>query len=161
MRKKNSIVEIHKYTVIEEVDEIYPETGLKLYRPKINILAAVLFVLGVIVGVGIISFGLLQIFPAFYWYSAITIPYKWHFPLMYLIGLVLSLIIFAKKIVIFVLRVYQRVAPYEIRCTCLFVPNCSEYMILAVKKYGVIRGVRKGFARLRRCKPPNGGEDYP
>ena len=51
--------------------------------------------------------------------------------------------------------------PYGIRCNCLFVPNCSEYMILAIKKYGAYKGVRKGISRLLRCHEPNGGEDYP
>lgn len=37
--KKNrfSIVERHSYTIISEMEEIYPETGMKLIRPKLNI----------------------------------------------------------------------------------------------------------------------------
>jgi putative component of membrane protein insertase Oxa1/YidC/SpoIIIJ protein YidD len=34
-------------------------------------------------------------------------------------------------------------------------------MIMAINKYGLFRGVYKGIRRLLRCKPPNGGEDYP
>lgn len=52
-------------------------------------------------------------------------------------------------------------APYEVRSTCLFVPNCSEYMVLAIEKYGLIKGIRMGLARFNRCKPPYGGVDYP
>ena len=47
------------------------------------------------------------------------------------------------------------------RLKCVFEPSCSEYMILAVNKYGLVRGVIKGIRRLLRCHPPNGGKDYP
>ena len=66
-----------------------------------------------------------------------------------------------RKIVIWCVRAYQRFAPDHVRLSCVFEPSCSEYMILAIEKYGVIRGVAKGLKRLRRCRAPNGGEDYP
>lgn len=69
--------------------------------------------------------------------------------------------IVAKKTIIWVVHVYQHYASDEVRLKCVFEPSCSEYMILAVQKYGVIRGVRKGINRLLRCHPPNGGIDYP
>jgi putative component of membrane protein insertase Oxa1/YidC/SpoIIIJ protein YidD len=34
-------------------------------------------------------------------------------------------------------------------------------MILAIKKYGIIKGIYKGIKRLLRCHSPNGGIDYP
>jgi putative component of membrane protein insertase Oxa1/YidC/SpoIIIJ protein YidD len=34
-------------------------------------------------------------------------------------------------------------------------------MILAVKKYGSIKGVFMGLKRICRCHAPNDGEDYP
>lgn len=66
-----------------------------------------------------------------------------------------------KKIIIWVVRLYQKKAPYYIRSSCRFKPSCSEYMILSVEKYGCFKGVYKGVRRLLRCKPPNGGVDYP
>lgn len=66
-----------------------------------------------------------------------------------------------KKIIIALIRLYQRKAPYHIRDSCRFYPTCSEYMILAIKKYGCVKGVYRGIRRLLRCKPPNGGVDYP
>lgn len=66
-----------------------------------------------------------------------------------------------KKIFIFLIRLYQRFAPEKVRNRCVFTPCCSEYMIMAVEKYGLLRGVRKGLNRLKRCKEPDGGEDYP
>lgn len=66
-----------------------------------------------------------------------------------------------KKILISWVRFYQKHAPDGVRRHCLFTPSCSEYMILAIEKYGCIRGVAKGIRRIFRCKPPNGGIDYP
>jgi putative component of membrane protein insertase Oxa1/YidC/SpoIIIJ protein YidD len=34
-------------------------------------------------------------------------------------------------------------------------------MILAIEKYGVVKGVIKGIRRILRCNYPNGGIDYP
>ena len=65
------------------------------------------------------------------------------------------------NILIKIIRFYQKHAPKELRESCLYTPSCSEYMILAIEKYGVIKGVIKGIIRLLKCKPPNGGEDYP
>ena len=60
---------------------------------------------------------------------------------------------------IWCIMVYQRFAPDETRLRCVFTPSCSEYAILALKKYGFIRGLPKIISRLKRCHPPNGGND--
>lgn len=65
-----------------------------------------------------------------------------------------------KFIMVWFVRLYQRYANSETRLRCCFTPSCSEYAILAIKKYGAIYGVIKAIHRIRRCKPP-GGEDYP
>lgn len=67
----------------------------------------------------------------------------------------------AKRIVIFCVKVYQRYASDDIRNRCRFEPSCSEYMISAIEKYGLFKGVRKGIKRLRRCNIHGGGYDYP
>lgn len=67
----------------------------------------------------------------------------------------------AKRAIIWLVHLYQNKASDETRLKCVFEPSCSEYMILAVNKYGVVRGVTKGIRRLLRCHPPNGGIDYP
>ncbi|MFN0047951.1 MAG: membrane protein insertion efficiency factor YidD [Cytophagales bacterium] len=66
-----------------------------------------------------------------------------------------------KKIINKLIRFYQKTAPARIRQSCRFEPSCSEYMILAIEKYGVFSGVSKGLNRLGRCKIPNGGIDNP
>lgn len=69
-----------------------------------------------------------------------------------------------KKILIFFIRCYQR---YFSRYTphCLYKPSCSEYCILAIKKYGVIKGLKKFHKRINRCNMAHienlGMEDWP
>ena len=67
---------------------------------------------------------------------------------------------FRSRIVIWLIRLYQVRAPDEIRAICEMTPCCSDYMALAIKKYGLIAGVSKGIERLRRCGPP-AQIDYP
>ena len=66
-----------------------------------------------------------------------------------------------KRFLIGLVLLYKAFAPMEIRDQCRFIPTCSTYMILAIKKYGIILGVLKGLHRICRCRPPNGGIDYP
>ncbi len=64
--------------------------------------------------------------------------------------------------VILAVRIYQKIVRPFLPPTCIFQPGCSEYMILAVRKYGPLRGVPKGMWRICRCHPFNaGGHDPP
>ncbi|WP_454690546.1 membrane protein insertion efficiency factor YidD [Achromobacter aloeverae] len=56
---------------------------------------------------------------------------------------------------------YRRLAPARVRQSCRFEPSCSEYCLLAVHKRGFWIGWRMTLIRLGRCRPPNGGLDYP
>jgi uncharacterized protein len=45
---------------------------------------------------------------------------------------------------------------------CRFEPGCSEYFVLAVRKYGPVVGAARGVYRICRCHPWNaGGYDPP
>jgi len=45
---------------------------------------------------------------------------------------------------------------------CRFEPSCSRYMIEALRRHGLVVGLRKGIARLFRCHPFHpGGYDPP
>ena len=66
-----------------------------------------------------------------------------------------------KRFAIGLVLLYKIFSPQKIRNKCRFTPTCSTYMIMAINKYGLFVGVIKGVRRLFRCKPPNGGEDYP
>ena len=71
------------------------------------------------------------------------------------------LLLFAKRIIICIVKTYQRYAPERLRNKCRFEPSCSEYMILSLQKYGLFKGVRKGVGRLMRCNIEGGGYDMP
>lgn len=66
-----------------------------------------------------------------------------------------------KRLLINVIKLYQRYAPDSLRNKCRFEPSCSEYMILAIEKYGLIKGIQKGIERLNRCNIDGGGFDFP
>ncbi len=66
-----------------------------------------------------------------------------------------------KKLVLKAIRFYQKhISPLKGFSCCIYTPSCSEYTRQAVEKYGVIRGLAKGFWRILRCNPfAKGGED--
>jgi len=81
--------------------------------------------------------------------------------IMVLIASMIFLLVSMHRIIVWLILVYQKRAPKELRLACVFEPTCSEYMLKAIDKYGVWRGVNKGIGRLFRCHPPNGGKDEP
>ena len=59
-------------------------------------------------------------------------------------------------------RCYQVCLRPILPAVCRFHPSCSEYFILAVQKYGPVKGGCKGAYRICRCNPFNpGGFDPP
>ena len=59
-------------------------------------------------------------------------------------------------------RGYQRLLSPLLGGYCRFRPTCSEYMILAIRRYGALRGVPRGVLRIARCNPLGGsGFDPP
>jgi uncharacterized protein len=59
-------------------------------------------------------------------------------------------------------RGYQICLRPILPAVCRFYPSCSEYFILAVRKYGPVRGACKGLGRICRCNPWTwGGYDPP
>jgi len=65
-----------------------------------------------------------------------------------------------RLIVIGLLRFYKTAISPWLPSACRFEPTCSVYMMDAVAKYGVARGVWLGLKRLGRCHPfHQGGYD--
>ena len=65
-------------------------------------------------------------------------------------------------LLILLVRFYQAAISPMLGPNCRFRPTCSEYFILAVKKYGPLRGSLKGAWRILRCNPfSKGGTDWP
>lgn len=68
----------------------------------------------------------------------------------------------AATLLIGAVRLYQVLVRPVLPPLCRFHPSCSEYFILAVEKYGPVRGACKGVGRLCRCNPwSQGGYDPP
>ncbi len=72
-----------------------------------------------------------------------------------------------RSIFISILRGYQYLISPLLGNRCRFYPSCSEYMIEAVQRFGIFKGMYLGFKRLGRCQPMcEGGvdpvpEEYP
>lgn len=68
-----------------------------------------------------------------------------------------------KKIIVKLLVKYRKYISPIIRPACRFQPSCSEYAILAIKKYNLLIALVKILFRLVRCTPftPVGTEEYP
>ena len=65
-----------------------------------------------------------------------------------------------KRILIWLVRVYQRcISPCRPRC-CNYIPTCSQYALQAVEKYGVLRGGWLALRRFLRCHPFYKGDFY-
>lgn len=70
-----------------------------------------------------------------------------------------------KLVLIFLIRTYQRFLSFDTGIfgllfpgqTCRFTPRCSEYAILAIRRYGTIRGIFLAARRIARCHPGNPG----
>ncbi len=57
-----------------------------------------------------------------------------------------------KKILIYFIKLYQKIpGPWHNRCR--YTPTCSDYMIIAIKEYGSIKGLYLGIKRILRCNP--------
>lgn len=51
------------------------------------------------------------------------------------------------------IRVYQATVSPLLGARCRFYPSCSEYLCESLLKYGIVKGLGKGLARIARCHP--------
>ena len=66
------------------------------------------------------------------------------------------------RVIVESLLLYKRYLSPLLPRSCRYSPTCSEYVRLAVLKYGVLRGLLCGMGRLLRCQPLfPGGIDLP
>ena len=138
-----------------------PETPHNpLNRPDISYKKPLLSIIGLPL---IVSSSILcsKLFLADMFYEIFNLDFKRSTALVAVLFSILYICLLLKKALIWLVHLYQHYAPDRIRLKCVFEPSCSEYMILSIQKYGVIRGVLKGIYRLLRCHPPNGGHDEP
>lgn len=66
-----------------------------------------------------------------------------------------------KKILIRLVRFYQkRISPLKTPC-CRFYPSCSQYALGSLERHGALKGGLLSVWRILRCNPWNlGGIDY-
>jgi len=65
-----------------------------------------------------------------------------------------------KSIVLFLLRGYKLLISPLLGERCRFCPSCATYAMLAVERFGALRGGWLGARRILRCHPfPPGGLD--
>lgn len=126
-----------------------------LNRPKINLVALLC-----IVGAGEWC---IRIFAAWLYQkladgSCLLLTYY----LCYGISSLLFLSMFGRWIAIGCILLYQRYAPESVRRRCCCKPSCSEYAILAFRKYGLFIGGYKAYRRLfHTCRSGRYVIDYP
>ena len=61
-----------------------------------------------------------------------------------------------KKIVICLIRIYQKISSYT-PPRCRFYPTCSEYTKQAIERFGLLKGGLLGVKRICKCHPLNEG----
>jgi uncharacterized protein len=59
-------------------------------------------------------------------------------------------------LIICCLRTYQLLLSPFLPPSCRYAPSCSDYMIVAVRRFGVLRGGWLGVRRMCRCHPWGG-----
>lgn len=119
----------------------------KLTRPPYAMLHFVLWLLAFTVSVALLGYLGKRLGLTSWWWA---------------VSVVAGLLVFARVLLIAAVRVYQRYTPDSIRRNCILMPTCSEYCILALKKYGVIRGCHKTIHRLfHTCIGDDYREDWP
>ncbi len=65
-----------------------------------------------------------------------------------------------KRLLIRLIRWYQRNISAHTPPSCRFQPTCSQYAITALSRYGVLRGGLMALWRILRCNPfSKGGYD--
>ena len=62
-----------------------------------------------------------------------------------------------RKVLLSLIRLYQRTLSQITPPTCRFYPSCSEYGYQAVARYGVFKGGWMAVKRIVRCNPFNPG----
>ena len=66
------------------------------------------------------------------------------------------------KLLIFLIRIYQRTLSPLLGNVCRFEPSCSRYAVACLENHGALRGSLLSVVRLCKCHPFHpGGVDLP
>ncbi len=65
-----------------------------------------------------------------------------------------------KQILLFLIRFYRKYLSPLKMTKCPYIPTCSEYGLIAIEKYGALKGGLLTIWRILRCNPfSKGGYD--
>jgi putative membrane protein insertion efficiency factor len=65
--------------------------------------------------------------------------------------------VLVRRILLGLIRLYQKAVSPAFPPSCRFTPSCSDYTYQAIERYGVLHGLALGIRRLLRCHPFNPG----
>lgn len=68
-----------------------------------------------------------------------------------------------KKIILLLIRFYQKYISIFLGKNCRFYPTCSAYTYEAIERFGIIKGGYLGVIRILKCHPfhPGGYDPVP
>lgn len=68
-----------------------------------------------------------------------------------------------KKIILLLIKFYQKYISIFLGKNCRFYPTCSAYTYEAIEKFGTIKGIYLGIKRILKCHPfhPGGYDPVP
>ena len=58
-----------------------------------------------------------------------------------------------KKVLIFLIKIYQNTLSPLLGKNCRYTPTCSQYTIEAILEHGSFKGIIMGVKRIIRCNP--------
>jgi len=126
----------------------------ELVRPKTNFVTALKYLLIIEILIIALSYCFVNIL---HWFG-ISLSYS----IVYSITSVGIICASLKKISILLIELYQHYASGQTRRKCTLKPSCSEYSIMALKKYGILKALYKSYNRLFKiCKGNVYRIDYP
>jgi hypothetical protein len=65
-----------------------------------------------------------------------------------------------QRVLLRLIRFYQKLSPYKGKKCCRYIPTCSQYALEAIEKYGAFKGGCLAIWRILRCNPfSKGGFD--
>ena len=121
----------------------------RLSRPKVNLIKATAWALATVLACTSLPYVLCRLTDFHFWTVAD-------------ISFATAAIVFAKPVMVFAVKCWQRYAPESMRRQCSCMPSCSEYALLVLDMYPWPRALCKIWRRVTRtCAQPGYHFDYP
>ena len=65
-----------------------------------------------------------------------------------------------KNVLLTLIRLYKKMRPKSTMGCCKYIPTCSEYGLVAIERFGALKGGLLTLWRILRCNPfSKGGYD--